>query len=654
MRNLIALALFLVSFQDTTAAVGDTTWVTIYNTRKITYYGNYDTTAVLPTGKTYRKIRLHYILGRYACPSGTTYCGSWDYTTQVYIKPPTSDTVEIARVITPYATDWLAANRKHDYIIDVTDYSSLLNGNLDFRYKYDGYSWGFTLTLKLEMIEGTPPMNSLGVKNIYDGYFNYGLTTNPIENHLIPKSFVYNAPAAKAFVKNTISGHGSDDNGCGEFCSKYYDLMLNGTQISQKQLWRNDCGINDIFPQTGTWLYERANWCPGNQVKPIVHDITSYTSPSSTFTTDINMELYTTPTPTNAGGYNIVSQLITYAAPNFSLDASIEDILAPTDDANYFRSNNICSNPKIKIKNTGTTPITSVVINYNLKGGAVSTYTFTGNLSFLKDTVIDLGSSVTVFNGNESNIFEVAIAKVNGITGDQNLFNNVYTSKFVDVKSYPNKFVVYFKTNKSVSAINGIYSETNWKITNDAGTIVKSRINNQYATSTASVGLYVDTVSLPNGCYTFTMDDDGCDGINWWVYPYYTVNPGIGTIRFQSATSPAILKTFNGDFGCQIQERFTVGFFLPVAEVKKSNFDFQLFPNPAKNTLSLLLDLNELTSLNYTILDVAGKEVQYGSIDNVGSNLYNINLNNLNDGLYFVNCKLKSGETVTEKIVISN
>lgn len=72
---------------------GDTTWVTIYNLRKITQWGNYDTSAVLPTGKTYRKIRLHYILGRYACPSGTQYCGSWDYTTQVYVKPPSADTM---------------------------------------------------------------------------------------------------------------------------------------------------------------------------------------------------------------------------------------------------------------------------------------------------------------------------------------------------------------------------------------------------------------------------------------------------------------------------------------------------------------------------------------------------------------------------------
>lgn len=651
MKKIIAIILFSLVMQESNAAVGDTTWVTVYNLRKLTYYGNYDTSAVLPTGKTYRKIRLHYILGRYACPGGTTYCGSWDYTTQLWIKPPGADTVEIARVITPYATDWLATNRKNDYVIDITDYSSLLNGNLDFRYKYDGYSWGFTLTLKIEFIEGTPPMNNIAIKNIYDGYFAYGNAGNPIENYLIPKPNSYLTAGTKAFIKNTISGHGSDDNGCGEFCSKYYSMKINGTQISQKQLWRADCGINDIFPQTGTWIYDRANWCPGNIVKPLFHDVTPYTTAATTFSADIDMEPYTSSSP--SGGYNIVSQLITYAAPNYSLDVSIEDIMAPTDNTNYIRSNTICSNPKVKIKNTGTSNITNVVFNYNLKGGAISTYTFTGNLSFLQDTIVDLGSSVAVFNGNESNIFEVSINKVNGIVSDQNTYNNVYTSKFVDVKSYPNKFVVYFKANKSVSPINGTYSESNWKITNDAGVVVKSRTNNNYATSTATVGLYIDTISLANGCYTFTMDDEGCDGISWWAYSSYPVNPGTGILRFNSAYSPIIIKNFNGDFGCQIQERFTVGFYLPVAEVKKSNLDFELFPNPASNEINLLLDIKERTNLNYYITDVTGKEVMRGIIENVGSEFYSIKTENLQSGLYFVNCKINSSQMVTKKIVIT-
>lgn len=623
---------------------GDTTWVTIYNLRKITQWGNYDTTAVLPTGKTFRKIKLHYILGRYACPAGTQYCGSWDYTTQVYAKPAGADTVEIARVITPYATDWLTTNRKHDFAIDVTDYASILNGNLDFRYKYDGYSWGFTLTLKLEMIEGTPPMEALSVKNIYDGYFSYGNTSDPIENHLIEKPFQYNTPVAKAFVKNTISGHGSDDNGCGEFCSKYYDLKINGAAISQKQLWKSDCGLNDISPQTGTWLYERANWCPGQVVFPINHDITSFTSPASTFSVDVDMELYTSPTQTNTGGFNVVSQLISYSAPNFSTDVSIEDIISPSNNPNYARSNNACNNPKIKIKNTGTNQVTEVIFNYSIIGGATSTYTWTGVLNFLDETLVELGPTLPLYNGNATNKFNVVINTVNGISDDQNLDNNTYTSTYNTVKVYPNKFVVLFTTNAATSPINPGFNEAHWTIKDINGNLMYSRINN------LNSKVLKDTVDLPDGCYTFTMDDDGCDGISWWAYQYYTPDPGTGTLKFNKLSPVIPLKTFNGDFGCQITERFMTSSVVTSIDKTDRVTNFQLFPNPASSSINLSFNINE--NLNYSITDVRGKEVKTGKIDINNSEIYSINVEELVSGMYFMTCKFEKSETIIQKFVV--
>lgn len=647
MKKILFLVLFAAAIvPETYGSSGDTTWVTIYNLRKITQWGNYDTSAVLPSGKTYRKIRLHYILGRYACPSGTQYCGSWDYTTQVYAKPANADTVEIARVITPYATDWLSTNRSNDYVIDVTDYASILNGNLDFRYKYDGYSWGFTLTLKLELIEGTPPMEATSVKNIYDGYFAYGNTSDLIENHLIEKTYTYNSPDAKALIKNTISGHGSDDNECGEFCSKYYDLKINGTAVSQKQLWKSDCGQNDISPQTGTWLYERANWCPGQIVYPITHDLSSFTSPATTFSVDMDMEPYVSPTQTNTGGYNIVSQLITYSAPNFGTDVSIEDIIAPTNDPNYARSNNICLNPKIKIKNTGTNAITNLVFDYGISGSAVMSYTWTGNLNFLEETIVDLGPLLPLYNGNATNQFTVAVNTVNGVSGDQNPDNNTYKSTYNTVKVYPNKIIVYNSTNAATSTINPGFNETHWTITNAAGTVVASRINN------LNNKVFRDTVDLPDGCYTFTMDDDGCDGIAWWAYQYYTPNPGSGILRWNKIGSPVPLKSFNGDFGCQVKERFMTSSLITSVEKNELKAAYQLFPNPAGTSINLLFSVSEYQDIFYTITDVTGKELKAGKLNAIGSEAYPIETDELPNGMYFITCKFEKGDTITQKFVI--
>ncbi|MBC7694418.1 MAG: T9SS type A sorting domain-containing protein [Burkholderiales bacterium] len=645
-KIILCLLLLLIITPEAIASPGDTTWVTIYNIRKITQWGNYDTTAVLPTGKTYRKIKLHYILGRYACPAGTQYCGSWDYTTQVYVKPAANDTMEIARIITPYATDWLATNRKHDFVVDVSDYASVLNGNLDFRYKYDGYSWGFTLTLKLEMIEGTPPMEALAAKNIYDGNYSYGNTSDPIENHLIEKPFIYNSPVAKAFVKNTISGHGSDDNGCGEFCSKYYDLKINGAAVSQKQLWKSDCGLNNISPQTGTWLYERANWCPGQIVYPIHHDISSLTSPAATFSVDVDMEPYTSPTQSNAGGFNVVSQLISYGAPNFNTDVSIEDIISPNADPNYARANTICVNPKIKIKNTGTNPITQIVFSYSVTGGSAATYTWTGNLNFLDEAIVELGPTLPLYNGNATNQFNVVIDMVNGSSGDQNLFNNTYRSTYNAVKVYPNKFIVYYSANAATSTINPGYNESHWKITNDLGTVVYSRTN------LANTTVYKDTVTLPDGCYTFTMDDDGCDGVSWWAYQYYNPNPGSGSLRFNKI-SPAIpLKSFNGDFGCQVNERFMTASLVTSIKDTEVKSDIQLFPNPAANILNLSIDVLEDQKMIFVITDITGKEVKIGQISTSGSEIYTINTENLLNGMYFITCKFEKAEAKTLKFIV--
>ncbi len=649
MKKLLYLFLFTCIYSSNSfAAPGDTTWVTVYENRKIDHYGDFDTTAALPAGGTsYRKIRMHYILGRYNCPAGTQYCGSWDYTTLLYAKPANADTVEIGRVITPYATDW-SISRKHDYIIDVTDYASILKGNLDMRFAYQGYSWGFTLTLKLEYIEGVPPMEAVAVENIYDGYFPYGKTTDPIENYLTNKTFQYSAPAARAMIKNIISGHGSDDTGCGEFCSKYYQQKINGNSIAQKQLWKSDCGVNNISPQTGTWLFDRANWCPGEIVYPIFHDLSTYTNPGTNFDVNMDFEPYTSPSQGNIGGYSVTSQLITYKAPNHALDASIEEIIAPTNDPNFTRSNGICNNPIIRIKNVGTQALTSLTIQYNLAGGQVGTYNWTGNLPFLAEEVVDLGSNTAIFNGNESNVFEVRLTSFNGQANDENAFNNSYKSTFTHVKSYPTKFRMYFKTNNASSPTNPAYNETNWTIKDASGTVVASRVNN------ANNTLYIDTLELPTGCYTFEMTDDNCDGISWWYYQYYNVNPGVGQARFIKDVNQSTLKNFNGDFGCNIKERFTVGYVLDIPENEKEEIQLNLFPNPAKQEIQIELGLQKTENIAYSIVDVSGKSVKEDNLSLAPSSVGKIDLKGFKNGIYFMNCTFENGATTSQKFVIQH
>jgi hypothetical protein len=152
------------------AAPGDT--ITIYTqvNKQLTYTGNYDSTVKFPdTSVHYRKILMHLILGRYSCPAGSQYCGSWDYISGVYCIPSTKyDSFELARYITPYAGE-REPGYTNEVIYDVTDYAPILHNLKTIRYFFGGYSYGFTVTVYFQLIEGTPPRDPVKVKKLWSG-----------------------------------------------------------------------------------------------------------------------------------------------------------------------------------------------------------------------------------------------------------------------------------------------------------------------------------------------------------------------------------------------------------------------------------------------------------------------------------------------------
>jgi hypothetical protein len=622
---------------------GDTTWVTVWNNRKLTQYGNYDTSATYPSNKRYRKIRMHYILGRYSCPGSPQYCGSWDYTTQIYSRPIGKDSVEIARVITPYASDWLSQGRKHDYVVEVTDYASVLEGATAMRFNYSGYSWGFTITLKLEFIEGIPPMDAQSVTNIYDGYFTYGNPTLSIENNLVPKTFSYSTTTNKVFVKNSVSGHGSDVNGCGEFCDKFYQLSVNNNLVAMKQLWRKDCGLNDVYPQTGTWVYDRANWCPGAVVWPIYHDISTLTNANTNFTVNVDMETYTVSSA--SGGFNWVSQLLKYSAPNHSLDISIEDIKSPTKDPNYFRENPACMSPIVKIKNVGTNTITNVVFNYGLKGLTPLTYTWTGNLAFLAETEVVFPNSSALLSGSVAAVFQVSVVSVNGNSGDQNLFNNIYTSTTTPVDEFPSDFVVKLLTNKSTDPTTQ-KNEITWKLFDENGNTLVSRSGLSNNTN------YYDTLKrLPIGCYKFVINDSGCDGLGWWANP----NAGNGLMRLDyPGGGNNVFYYFPVDFGCNYTKYFVVksqSDLVGIADSKNQSA-FYLYPTPTDKFVTINKRHVIEKVMSYQFINTIGQVV----LENISSekNEDLIDVSALVNGVYSVKLRLENGTYLSQKLLIQH
>lgn len=595
------------------AAVGDTTWVQANNTQ-LSWYGNYDTTVNFPTsGTTYRRIYMIFTLGKYTCPSGSTYCGDWDYTVQNFLYTPGGDSLELGRLITPYAnwssprTPWTWTQR---YVFDVTDYVAQLQGLATMRIHYSGYSGGFTANIKFAFIEGTPDRNVIDIKRLWHGSYAYGDTShsdsNNINVHFPARTETAPAGTESAIVKFNVTGHGSDANYCSEFCSRNYKLMLNGSAAITKAIWRDDCGFNDLSPQSGTWIYDRGNWCPGALVRSH-HNVLPGITAGSNFNTAIEFDPYIS---SGGASYTTEGQLIYYGPMNKATDATLEGVIAPNNDENHFRSNPICEQPILHIRNTGSNTINSMEISYGLLDSTMATYTWSGTLASLKDTDIVLPAlpqlnSVSGTTGLYT--FTARIVTVNG-AADEDASNNTMKTQFAAAPKWPSTFKVVMKTNNQAISSSSTTSETNWTIYDMNNNIMAQRVNNGLNMT------YTDTVTLGPGCYRLTITDAGCDGLQWWPYAGSAVTAGyLNVRRFPNSNINMngynYYGTFNNDFGCGFTQYFYTNWPLSVTQLAEVQPALEVYPNPAQDEINI--DLAGINSVNgvLTVIDVTGRTV---------------------------------------------
>ncbi len=631
------------------AAPGDTTRVEVVTNMRITRYGAYDTLAQLPVGGgPYRKILLHYVLGRYACPGGTQYCGSWDYTTRVLLRPPGADTLELTRVITPYATDWLnttgGPSRRHDYVTDVTDYAAqLTQGPRQLQYFYDGYSWGFTVSLYFEFIEGPPARDVLSVQKLYDGYLPFGKTAEPIENRLTPKNiYVPGGPVVdRVELKNLITGHGADGNQCAEFCAKYYEVYANGQYADQYTLWRDDCGRNPVSPQTGTWVYDRGNWCPGQGVRAVRHNLTPWAVPGTNLEVNLDMEPYQAPSQTNTGGYIWHSQVLQYGPPTFAAaDADLREIISPTTDPNFARDNPACAGARVVLRNGGGAPLTRAIFRYRAGAGAWLTHAWSGNLAFMRDTVVVLPLPATALLSATGGAFTVLTEAPNGLP-DPNPLNDTLRSAYAATIALPAAFRISFTTNGSGL---GARSETSWRLLDEAGAVVRQRTNAVVRTT------YLDTLSLAPGCYTLQVLDTGCDGFAWWANP----GAGNGVLRLLRATTNQAIRLINGDFGCETTLRFRVDALTGTAAVVPDPAAaLAVYPNPVADG-KLLLDFSLPTAQAVTVRvrTLDGRLVRRTTLAGVGAETRPLDVRGLAAGAYLLDCQTADGAHLWRRVVV--
>lgn len=477
---------------------------------------------------------------------------------------------QIMSFVTPYGNglDIGGATGK-TWTFDMTDFAPIMKGPRLLTMDAGG-QWQEDMDIKFLMIVGTPPHDVMDIKNIWrvDAPGYGGIMAN---DYYEPRSQTLMPGASSFKIRSAITGHGQE----GEFIPQNHYVDINGGNHEyQWYVWKT-CGDNPVYPSGGTWIYDRAGWCPGMATDVKEWTIDSLVTPGATITLDYGLD-----TAQGSSNYWVSQQLVSYGPPHQTLDASVVDIMNPSSKVEYARTNSICANPKIVIRNTGSTTLTSAKIEYWVNNAATrQVYQWTGNLGFTEYDTITIASNDDMWQGLDTvnNIFYAEITQPNS-GNDSYPLNNKMASPFTMPKIIPGDFYIAFKTNSAGA-------ESSYLVSSSWGDTIFYR--NNMANNT----VYRDTIHLGYGCYTFKVFDTDGDGISFWAN-----QDGSGYSRLRSATNGAILWDMQPDFGNSSSLNFTVNYPLNYEEVHAHD-NMSIYPNPSTGNLFIQLPLSMMEEI---------------------------------------------------------
>ena len=255
----------------------------------------------------------------------------------------------------------------------------MLRDSVEIEYNHNGYeptTVGWALTIDFEIIFGPPHIISLKIDNMWVGSFDYGNPEKPIEKQLRPIKYMplENSVINRLRIQHT--GHGMDQpRGCSEFCSRWREIYFNGEMVQHKNLWK-ECGDNPLYPQGGTWIFDRALWCPGDLQVPDIVDVKPEKGENEF---EMKMEPYVATDNIQAKEV-IASCLIQYSAPVSKHDVEIVEVISPNERPIYNRSNPKCFDSRIIIRNLGSENLKSLKISYGTVGFGFNEVKWRGNL----------------------------------------------------------------------------------------------------------------------------------------------------------------------------------------------------------------------------------------------------------------------------------
>lgn len=555
------------------------------------------------------------------------------------------DRYEIGRFITPYGIGLTLGNDGFTWVYDVTDYAFLLQDSVDISTGNQQE----LVDLRFEMIEGTPAAPVVKFDRPWGQSRSIRYSALNDDSALEPTTVDIHPDADRQKVITRLTGHGHNSNTgnfphCCEWKDNTHYMYVNGAKAAEWHIWQtNDCALNPVFPQGGTWPGAREGWCPGDLVKDFEFDLTSHVSGSS-----YELDYRITPVPTNNvgmgnGNYVTAMHVVQYGAAANANDAEVYQVIRPSNSGYYSRMNPVCYAPSIIIRNNGDDPLTSLKITYQVSGGVPRVHNWTGNLGFLeKEEVVLPFENGGFYVGDGSNKFMATVSEPNG-QQDGNSDNDTYTTKFELPPVYEEKLIIQYKTNT-------FQQENDLTVYDANDNVVFSRIGSTLSPNTD----YRDTLELDSGCYRLELTDSEDDGLSYWAWP----NQGSGFLRLWSP-SGAIIQSFESEFGNKIEHAFSIdsisnpGYINEpkgIADGAEVKGTITAYPNPNNGDFYIeLMDFNGQYQLD--VIDLHGRAVYSENITINGGFSWRYNLD-LPTGIYTLRVSGEDGyETV--KMVIT-
>ena len=537
---------------------------------------------------------------------------------------------EIMSFVTPYGIGLNLGVEGKTWYFDVSDFEPILKGDKRILMTLGGQNQEQN-DVEFWFIVGTPPRNVVEFNQIWQGTNRTGqaaLTAINNQNRFAPETVTIPSNGKYFKMRSSITGHGAE----GEFEANggqvNHYLNLNGGANEFEWIASEECAFNPVFPQGGTWVYDRQGWCPGQRSLLKEFDLTPLLSAGSTASIDYNAS-----EPQRAGGaynFHVAHQLVSYGEFNFNRDVRIMDVLQPNNAIVHGKKNAMCDNPKIVIQNSGKNPITQMVISYGINNGTPLTHEWKGNLLALQTDTIILPHRGTLWNSGISgnnNTFFTQITKVNETDNDEYVLNNKMSVRFTLPEIVPSVFTLEFRTNNRPT-------ENSYKLFDDWGNLIDSKeFTDANTTFTKQYNL--------GGCFKLVVEDKGHDGVQWWA----NAAQGTGFVRLRRANN-SILKTFQPDFGGGFEYSFTTNWALNIDESTIEN-EIMVYPNPSRGEIHITG--NYLNGATATIYDLLGKELMH--ISKLKESENSIQTGLLGSGMYVLKIETSKG-TLSKKISV--